>query len=584
MIQSIIRLKFSPLVFSAAMLLLAMACGQKSGPETSAPASENSPPSASLAVAPWFEDVAARSGVTFKHSSGHTSRFYMPEMQTGGVGLIDYDNDGLLDILCVNGGSLDPNATDRPGHRLYRNLGNWKFEDVTDRAGLMGHGEYGMGCACGDFDGDGRTDIYLSHTTGGLLYRNNGDGSFTDITTQAGIDGRSWGTSCSFLDYDQDGNLDLVVANYLKWSRETELNCYSRGGQPDYCSPMNYKAPAMATLYRNKGNGTFENATLAAGLDKAYGNGLGVACADFDHDGWIDIFVANDAMPNQLWMNKGNGRFIDEALTRGIAVSAVGMPRAGMGVALVDLKQTGWLDVFVTHLVGEGNGWFVNNGGRFTDTVASRGPNSSSIPLTGFGVGFADFDLDGQLDLYVANGRVKYGPRDLDPADPYAEPNTLLRGLGDGNFEETKPEGGTARPLLHTSRGTALGDLDNDGLMDVVVINRDGPAYLLRNIAPKRGHWAMFRVRDRKGVDALNSAVRIEAGDKVWFRDLIPNQSYCSSNDPRVHLGLGEVSRIDRVIVRWRVGAEEAFGPLNVDQLHEIRESSGTKVSGAFNY
>ena len=549
-----------------AVLLLALcfaSCG-KSPESTRTPKSPNpevrNTASLGPAANPWFEEVAAQAGVTFRHSSGHAARFYMPEMETGGVGLLDYDGDGLLDIFCVNGGSLDPNATNRPGCKLYHNLGHWKFEDVTERAGVAGHGEYGMGCACGDYNNDGRMDIYVSHLNGGILYRNNGDGTFTDVTREAGITSTSWGTSCAFFDYDGDGNLDLVVANYIRWSRETELNCYSRGGLPDYCSPMNYKAPAID----NKGIGA--------------ARGWGLICADLTGDGLPDIFQANDEEPNQLWVNKGNGKFEDEALIRGCAVNVVGMPRAGMGVAAVDIRQRGWLDLFVTHLVGESNGWFANTNGYFTDFVTAKGPSAPSLPLTGFGLGFADFDHDGNLDLYVANGRVKYGLRDLDPKNPYAEPNTLLRGLGNGEFEEVQPPGGTAQSLLACSRGAAFGDLDNDGAIDIVIINKDGPVHLLQNVATKRGNWIMFRVLNQKGLDAINASVRVEASGKVQFRDVIPNQSYCSSSDPRVHFGLGDAQKVERVTVRWPQGSQELFGPFAAGQLEVLRQGNGTKA------
>jgi len=579
------RIPAPPCALGLTVILILSACRKPANDLPSAPTAATNSLSA---PAPWFEEVAAQAGLTFRHSSGHAKRFYMPEMVTGGVGLLDFDADGLLDVFCVNGGSLDPGATNRPGHKLYRNLGHWKFEDVTERAGVGGYGEYGMGCACGDFNNDGRVDLYISHLTGGLLFRNDGHARggriFTNVTREAGITGDSWGTSAAWFDYDRDGHLDLIVANYLRWSRETELNCFSRGGLPDYCSPLNYKAPAMTTLYHNRGNGTFENVTLAAGLDKAYGNGLGAACADFNRDGLLDIFIANDGVPNQLWINQGNGRFQDEALLRGCAVNLVGMPRAGMGVAVVDLRQRGALDLFVTHLVGEGNGLFVNTEGYFVDAVMAKGPGAPSRPYTGFGVGFADFNNDGELDLYIANGRVKYGVQDLDPSDPYAEPNALLRGLGNGEFEELKPLGGTQPVLLSSSRGTAFGDLDNNGAIDAVVVNRDGPAHLLRNVAPQRGHWIIFRVIDSQGRDAINASVRLELDGRVQFREVMPNQGYCSSNDPRIHFGLGRREKIDRLIVRWVKGDEEAFGPFEADRALEIRQGRGQKVQGVFGY
>lgn len=577
----LLRLEFGIILQLAAALAL-FGCGR---PQPPAPSPElKSAPEPPSAAAPWFEEVAAQAGVTFRHSSGHGTRFYMPEMVTGGVGLLDFDGDGWLDFFCVNGGALDPSAPHPLGHKLYRNLGHWKFEDVTERAGVGGSGEYGMGCACGDFNNDGRVDLYVSHLNGGLLFRNNGPGSgvsiFTDVTREAGIHGDSWGTSAAWFDYDGDGQLDLMVANYLRWSRETELNCFSRGGRPDYCSPLNYKAPAMDTLYHNRGDGAFENVTRAAGLDQAYGNGLGVACADFNHDGRLDIYVANDGVPNQLWINQGNGRFTEEALIRGCAVNAVGMPRAGMGIAAVDLRQRGSLDIFITHLVGEGNGLFVNAHGQFADVVSPKGPGASSRPFTGFGVGFADFDNDGHLDLYVANGRVKLGVKDLDAKDPYAEPSVLLRGLGQGEFEAVNPQGGVHPPLLATGRGAAFGDLDNDGAMDGVVINRDGPVHLLRNVVPQRGNWILFRMLDRRGSDAINARLRLEAGGRMQFRDVMPNQGYCSSNDPRVHFGLAAARKVDRVAVRWRSGEEEVFGPFDSGHITELRQGGGQKIQG----
>jgi hypothetical protein len=568
------------LVALLALVSIAVSCGRSPTPAND-PSHNGAPAVRSASSPPWFEEIAARSGVIFRHSSGHHDRFYMPEMETSGVGLLDYDGDGLLDIFCVNGGSLDPAATSRPGPRLYHNLGQWRFEDVTDRAGVGGHGEYGMGCACADFDADGRVDIYVTHLNGGILYRNNGDGTFSNVTARAGIDTRSWGVSAAFFDYDGDGHLDLFVANYLKWSRETELNCFSQGGRPDYCSPLNYKAPATDTLYHNRGDGTFENVTVAAGLDRAYGNGLGVACADFNHDGRPDIYVANDAMPNQLWINQGNGKFADEALVRGCSVNAVGMPRAGMGVAVVDIRQHDQLDLFVTHLVGEGNGWFVNTNGYFTDIISAKAPNARSANFTGFGVGFADFDNDGNLDLYVANGRVKYGMTDLDPSDPYAEPNTLMRGIGNGEFEEVTPQGGITPSLAATSRGAAFGDLDNDGGIDIVVINRDGPVHLLRNLAGRKGNWILLRVLDRRGTDAINAHLQLEADGKTQFREVMPNQGYGSSSDARVHFGLGAARQAGRIIVRWPRGGMESFGPLDAGRVHTLREGTGGQHPGS---
>ena len=561
--------------------LFLIGCSPSSPPPAKA---DNKGPPEFKSVKPWFEETARQSNLNFKHTSGHSSRFYIPEMETGGVGLLDFDNDGLLDIFCVNGGSLDPSVTNRAGNKLYHNLGNWKFEEVTERAAVAGHDTYGMGCACGDYNGDGLMDIYVTGLNRNILYRNNGDGTFSDVTDEAGVRSGSWGTSAAFFDYDLDGRLDLVIANYISWSRDREMDCFSRGGLPDYCSPMNYKSPAMDTLYHNRGDGTFENVTRSAGLDKAFGNGLGVVCADFNHDGRPDIFIANDAMPNQLWMNQGNGKFADEAMIRGCAVNRMGIAEAGMGIAAVDLYQHGWLDLFVTHLEAEGNRLWVNTNGYFTDLVRPKGPGFPSLPFTGFGVVFADFDNDGNLDLYAANGKVKYGQRDFGAKDPYAEPNTLLRGLGNGDFEEVLPGGGTVEPLIATSRGMAAGDLDNDGSIDIVVINRDGPAHLLRNVIGSRGHWIMFNLLNSKGSCAVGAILRAEAGGKICWRQVCPNQGYCSSNDPRVHCGLGDSQQVDRVTVRWPDGTQESFGPFEAQHLYELRERTGKRSDGVLPY
>ncbi len=526
----------------------------------------------------WFEEVAVKAGIQFRYQSGHRAgKYYIPEIMGGGVGLLDYDNDGWLDVYCVQGGSLYPDAKPNPGNKLFRNLGGWRFEDVTEKAGVAGHGEYGMGCACGDYNADGWMDIYVTALSRNTLYRNNGDGTFTDVTDEAGVGGNSWSTSAAFFDYDHDGNLDLVVVNYIKWSPDREIQCSSRGGMLDYCSPMDYKAPARVTLYHNRGNGTFEDVTVAAGLDKVYGNGLGVAIGDFDHNGWLDFYVANDAMPNQLWLNQGNGTFKDEAMLRGCAVNALGVPEAGMGVVAVDLLQRGRLDLFITHLVGEANRLYLSTNDFFLDWVHPKGPGATSWPFTGFGVGFADFDRDGQLDLYVANGRVKYGATDYDPNDPYAEPSQLLKGLNPGEFEEI-PNTGLATPLVATSRGCAFGDLDNDGSVDVVVINRDSPACVLRNITEQNGrHWVMFRVQSRNGIDARNAELRIQTGSSVQWRQVNPNEGYCSSDDPRVHFGIGRETRIHSLTVHWEKNEEEVFGPFTADATYVIRRGTGRR-------
>ncbi len=535
------------------------------------------------AGAAWFEVVDSTSGLDFRHSTGKTGRFHLPEMETGGVGLIDYDGDGWLDVICIDGGSLDPAKPAPPRHRLYRNLGGWKFADVTEKAGFVCPDGYGMGCTVGDFDGDGWPDIYVTQLGGNHLFRNNGDGTFSDVTARAGVAVNSWSTSAAFVDYDGDGHLDLMVVNYVRWSPSVEMECSGSGGRRDYCSPLNYHAPAPAVLFHNRGDGTFEDVTTAAGLSKAYGNGLGIATGDFDHDGRVDLYVANDAMPNQLWLNQGNGRFVEDAALRGCALNALGVPRAGMGVVAVDLLQRGWLDLFVTHLAGEGNGLFLNQGGNFLDSVTPDGPMAGSTAHTGFGVAFADFDNDGECDLYVSNGRVRLGVDQPDPAEPYAEASTLHRGLGRGRFAEV-PRAGLASPRLAVARGLAAGDLDNDGAIDLVVAERDGPVRLLRNRAATGHHWVELRLLDAAGHETRNAIVRFESGATTHWRQDQPNQGYCSSNDPRIHVGLGTVGEAGHAWIRWSDGKSEDFGPLATDRLHVLRAGTGRPAVGAFNW
>jgi len=558
------------IVFMVVTLVLLTACD----PSTSRPGNPdfvNSPPDLP-ARDPWFEEVAATAGVVFTYETGQQpGRYLMPEIKGGGVGLFDYDRDGWLDILCVQGGSLHPEVTSHAGPRLFRNLGNWTFQDVTDSSGITADGSYGMGCALNDYDGDGWPDVLMTHVQGPRLFRNLGDGTFQEVTEAAGLSERSWGVSAAFFDYDNDGRLDLAIANYLVWSLEAEVTCYSRGGLPDYCSPLSYKAPAMTSLYRNLGDGRFGFVSSSTGLDRAYGHGLGLIAADFDRDGRQDLYVANDATPNQLWINLGQGKFEDEAMIRGCAVNTIGMPEAGMGITSADLDHNGWRDL------GEANRLYMNEEGYFSDTVLPRGPGAPSWPLTSFGVGFFDFDHDGHFDLYVSNGRVKRGVTDLDPDRPYVEPDLLLRGKAAGEFEIV-PDAGMAESLLAAGRGAAFGDLDNDGDIDIVVVNRDSPLYLLKNVVAKKGASITLRLFNRNGHMAVGADVRIDAGNRSWWRAVAPHESYGSSNDPRVHCGLGEVSSVDQVLVRWPGGRTEVFGPFAVHQEHELREGAGRVV------
>jgi hypothetical protein len=392
-----------------------------------------------------------------------------------------------------------------------------------------------------------------------------------------------WGCSTAFLDYDHDGDLDLFVCNYVNWSKDTEPVCFNDFGAPDYCLPRNFNAPALDTLYRNDGDAGFTDVTEAAGLDAYFGTGLGVVCyfgtglgvvcGDFNGDGTTDIFVANDGMRDQLWSNQGDGRFLDIGLTAGCAVDQEGKLKAGMGVTAADVDDDGDLDLLVCNIRHESDSFFINEGEFFRDATATGGLASLSRPFTRFGMSWTDFDNDGRLDLYQANGRVMRQAV-MHSKDPYAEPNLLLIGRDALRFEPFEPRGGTVEPLIATSRAAAFGDIDNDGGIDVLVVNRDAEAHLLRNVMAARGQWLILRVVEEHGRDAYGATVRLTVGDRVITRDVRAAYSYLASNDPRVHVGLGDADRVESVTVQWTDGTTDSFGSFAADQIVTLRRAA----------
>lgn len=524
---------------------------------------------------PWFEEGASRHGLSFTYQSGHKDRYYLPEIMGGGAALFDMEGDGDLDVYLIQAGDLLDPSGHRPGNRLFRNRGDGSFEDATKGSGTEVRG-YGMGVTAGDYDNDGDTDLYVTNLGPNVLLRNDRGGRFTDVTAAAGVGDARWSTSAAFFDYDADGDLDLYVANYVNWSPAGERECYSLSGVPDYCAPKNYNAPSSDTLYRNDGGGAFTDVSRRAGLHAAFGNGLGVAPGDFDGDGRLDIFVANDGMPNQLWLNRGQGRFEDVAIIRGCAIDQDGKAKAGMGVHATDADDDGDLDLLIVNLDGEADSFYRNNGEYFSDDTAAVGLRVPSRPFTRFGMALLDFDNDGRLDLYEATGRVGR-QSELYSSDPFAEPSLLLRGAPSGRFEEVEPRGGTAAPRAATSRAAAFGDLDNDGGLDIIVVNRDAPAYLLRNVVRTRGHWIAFRLVDEHGRDALGATVTLSAGGRRLRRDVAAAYSYLASNDPRVHVGLGSEARVADVKVRWVDGQVESFGELEADRIVTLARGTNRK-------
>jgi len=572
----------SPILVSIAALAF-WACGEPPSSEV-----EESAVAPVEKVEAWFEESAEAAGIDMLHDRGAGGDFYFPEIMSGGAAWIDVEGDGDLDLYFVQAGSAEPGA-ERSPNQLFRNLGPGedgrpRFEDVTAEAGVGDTG-FGMGAAVGDVDGDGRADLYVTNLGRDTLYLNQGEGRFEDATAAAGLGAEGWSASAAFLDFDRDGDLDLFVVGYVAWSPDREVECHTGAGQRDYCSPLKYNAPAPDRLYRNLGDGRFEDVTEELGLGVTFGTGLGTAVGDFDGDGRPEIYVANDAMPNQLWHQLDEGSFEDVALLAGAAVNDVGMAEAGMGVEAVDAEGDGDLDLFLSHLSGETNTLYLNHGHlnhgpvaghpSFEDATARSGLSAASLPMTGFGVAFADFDHDGRLDLYVAAGRVR--DPDLTAAgDPYAERDHLYHGLGPGRFEELGPGSITAEPLLAVGRAAALGDADGDGDLDLVVINNGGRPHLLLNQAGAPRPWLMLRLVDRRGVEIPGARVRLTAGGDVQWRHAHPAYGYLTSNDPRVHFGLGEAREAEEVLVYWPDGERESFGPLAAGAVHTVKQGTGS--------
>ncbi len=570
----------------SAVALLACAAGCSGGGDAEAPPAP--PPAAGPAL---FADAAEDTGLVFRHFSGATGQFLFAEILGAGVGLLDYDNDGDLDVYLVQGNSLDPRTSaddalfplppgQPAGSRLYRNelvpAGALRFVDVTDAAGV-GLDAHGMGVATGDIDNDGDVDMYVTTYARNVLYRNEGDGTFTDITGHAGATLPTWSTSASFLDYDRDGDLDLFVTSYVAWSLKNDQRCTSASGNRDYCGPQNY-TNLRDNLLRNEGDGRFVNVSEATGIAGMHGPGLGVVGADFDGDGWTDIFVANDGEANQVWMNREGRRFEELGLMSGTAYNRDGSLEASMGVTAGDFDGDGDEDLFMTHLVNETNTLYVNDGGgAFTDSTDRAGLGAASKAYTGFGSAFFDYDNDGGLDLYVVNGDVKIEQFTASGDYAFDQPNQLFRNLGGGRFREVGPEGGAATLPSAISRGAAFGDIDNDGDTDIVVSNNSGPARLLLNLSGNaRPSLRLRLVGTRSNRDAYGARVAIlRDGRPPLWRRVHSDGSYLSASDPRLVIGLGDEPEVRAVGVLWPSGLRERFAvPATADRL-ELTEGDG---------
>jgi hypothetical protein len=545
---------------------------------------------------PPFRDAAMQAGLTFVHDNGARGRLHLPEIMGSGAALFDYDGDGDLDVYLVQGGALEtgpgPGAGAQGGSpakcRLFRNelskdsSGNrlLRFTDVTDTAGV-GFSGAGMGAATGDYDNDGDLDLYVTSYGPNVLFRNDGNGTFTDVTGAAGVNDARWSTSAAFLDYDRDGDLDLFVANYVDFTVKTAKACTDPVGAPDYCAPSAYR-PVPAKLFRNEGNGTFSDATEAAGIARAYGAGLGVAVGDYNGDGWLDLYVANDATPNQLWINTGRGTFEDEGWLSGSAVNAAGRPEGSMGIASGDYDADGDEDLFVTNLTRETFVLYVNDAnGMFEDKRAAAGVSQTTAPMTGFGAAWLDYDRDGLLDLIAANGAVNVAPGQRNSSAPYAQRNQLFHNTGSGRLVDVTDAGGPAFENALVGRGLATGDLDNDGDVDVLISSNGGPVRLLLNDSAP-AHWLTVRLDtasgNRLGFGARVGVVR-QKRPTLWRR-VGTDGSYLSAADCRPHFGLGSEARIDRVVVEWPDGLREYWAAPSSDQELTLRRGTGTAEPG----
>jgi len=432
-----------------------------------------------------------------------------------------------------------------------------------------------MGVAAADINNDGWTDLYLTNLGSNQMFLNKGDGTFIDVTRRTNTDDSRWSTSAAFFDYDRDGWLDLMVVNYADFAPATSPACYASTSARDYCTPRAFRAPGNR-LFHNRRDGTFEDVTASAGVDKEFGHGLGIVTADFDDDGWIDIYVANDGDPSQLWINQKNGTFKNEALLAGAAVNRDGKPEAGMGVDAGDFDGNGTDDIFITHLMEETNTLFTNLGkASFEDRTREAGLGMPGRRFTGFGTLFFDYDNDGWLDLLVVNGAVQLLPELMRKGDPFplGQPKQLFRNQGDGNFVEVVDQAGPNFQLLEVSRGAAFGDIDNDGDTDVLVTNNNGPVRLLLNELGNRNHWLGLRLVDKTGRDMLGASVEIVVTkNRILRRRVRTDGSYLSANDPRVLVGLGNVTRVEAVRVRWPDGtAVELKKPL-LDRYTTVKQ------------
>ena len=528
-----------------------------------------------LAPPPYpFEEVSSdRNRITWKHTAGHSPQKYLPETTGAGCAFLDYDNDGWMDIYFVNSGKCDFYDLDPPlRNALYRNNRNGTFTDVTDKAGVAAGG-YGQGVAVGDYDRDGFPDIYVTQYGRSVLYHNNGDGTFTDVTEKAGVAAPGWSSSAVWFDYDNDGLLDLFVCRFVDFDKSKNLPC-TADNKPGYCVPHLYK-PMASWLFHNNGDGTFTDVSKTSGVANYPGKGWGVVATDINNDGRMDLFVANDTVANFLFVNRGQGKFEEIGQQAGVAYSDAGRPRSGMGVDSADFNEDGWMDLFVANIDHEAYSLYRNNRDEtFDDVGALSGIANATKLMSGWGLKFFDYDNDGNLDLMVANGHPDDLIERIYDNVKYREPLLLFHNSGNG-LKNVSLESGPvfSRPI--SARGLAIGDFDNDGAVDVLISNNNEAPVLLRNNVGSQNHWLGLKLVGRKAnIDAIGARVSYQAGDLKRSRMKVGGGSYLSSHDPRMVLGLGQRAKIDWLEITWPQpsGIKQRFTDLPLDRYIAIHE------------
>jgi hypothetical protein len=518
-------------------------------------------------------DVTQATGISFQHDDGSDGRRFIVESVAGGLALFDYDGDGLVDIYFLSGAPHPGfQRAKPPQNKLYRNLGNWRFQDVTDSAGVGDTG-FGLGVAVADFDNDGHADMYVNNFGPNVLYHNNGDGSFTDVTRQAGVDaGTKLGAAACFLDMNGNGNVDLFVANYVQFSYETHVS-RTTDGFPMYPGPKDFN-PEPDMLFRNDGNGHFTDVSQASGIASHAGTGMGAVCADFDRDRDTDIYVMNDVAGNFLYENDGNGHFEDVGLFTGLAYNVHGHELGSMGVDCGDFDNDGWMDFFMTAYADELPVLYRNLGDQFfEDATLETGAGAGSKPLVQWGTGFADFDNNGTRDLFIASGHIQDNIDSYSSQHSYKVPNLLLRNDGPGRFTDISHQAGDGLMVKKSSRGSAFADLDNDGRMDVVVLNSRESATILRNETSQPGHWIQVLLHGTSANrDGIGAQVFVDAGDLKQVAEVHSGRGYQSHWGRRLHFGLGENRQVDRIEVRWIGGGTNIVEKIDADQCVHIVE------------